>query len=280
MACGYDPSLVSAPLGSLLKRFPATLVPEYPGRVVVPPPLRAVVLAGMAQHLDRPILAVVPGEREAEDLVDDLGLFTTEALHLPAWETLPFEHVSPAVTTMAHRTEARHRLQLGAPGLIVVASVRAVSQRVSTSPVEPLLIESGTEVGFDLLVTSLAMAGYHRTDRVESRGEFAVRGGIVDVFPAQGEEPFRIEFWGDEVEEIRAFTVGSQRSTESVDQVVAYPPRELRIDDDSRTRRGAAGHRTVVGHDLGSVRRGAGLCRHGVVAPVAGSGSVAVGRRR
>ena len=238
-ASGYDPSLVSAPLGSFLKRFPAALVPDYPGRVVVPAPMRAVVLAGMAQHLDRPILAVVPGEREAEDLVDDLGLFTTKALHLPAWETLPFEHVSPAVTTMAHRAEARHALALGAPGLIVVASVRAVSQRVSSSPVAPLVITSGTEVGFDLLVMSLAMAGYHRTDRVESRGEFAVRGGIIDVFPAQGEEPFRIEFWGDEVEEIRAFTVGSQRSTEPVDQVVAYPPRELRIDDQLQERAAA-----------------------------------------
>src|SRR5690606_691528 len=74
----------------------------------------------------------------------------------------------------------------------------------------------------------LARLGYHRTDRVETRGEFAVRGGILDVFPAQEDRPVRVDFWGDEVEELRFFTVASQRSAEPVDRVDVYPARELR----------------------------------------------------
>ena len=80
-------------------------VRQFEGRAVIPPPLRAVLLAGSAARLQRPVLAIVPGEREAEDLAEDAALFGP-ALHLPAWETLPFEHVSPSVSTMADRVVA------------------------------------------------------------------------------------------------------------------------------------------------------------------------------
>ncbi len=219
---------MSPPLSNLLKRWKADLNPEFPGRVVVPPPLRAVALAGMAEHLDRPLLAVVPGERDAEDLIDDVSLFTDRAVLLPAWETLPFEHLSPNVPTMARRSRARHVLSSAEPGPIVVGSVRAVTQRVSPSPVEPVTITSGIEADFTGIVEALAVAGYHRTDRVEARGEFAVRGGLIDVFPADGDHPLRAEFWGDEVEEIRGFAVATQRSSGPESSLVAFPARELR----------------------------------------------------
>ncbi|NIR35657.1 MAG: hypothetical protein GWN07_06585, partial [Actinobacteria bacterium] len=80
------------------------------------------------------------------------------------------------------------------------------------------------------LARRLAAMGYHRTDRVEARGEFAVRGGIVDVFPAQADDPVRVDFWGDEVDDLRAFGVGDQRSQEALDRVVIYPAREFRPD--------------------------------------------------
>jgi transcription-repair coupling factor (superfamily II helicase) len=219
---------VTAPLASLLDQFEADLVPDFPGRLVVPPPLRAVSLAGMARHLDRPVFAVLASERDAEDLVDDVALFTDRVVLLPAWETLPFEHISPNVVTMAQRARARHSIQAGGSGTIVIASVRAAIQRVSPSPVVPLSVRAGTEVDFDGLIESLAAAGYHRTDRVEARGEFAVRGGLIDVYPADADHPVRAEFWGDEVDEIRSFAVASQRSIETLDHFEAYPARELR----------------------------------------------------
>ena len=92
------------------------------------------------------------------------------------------------------------------------------------------------EIDLNSLAHELAGAGYHRTDRVEARGEFAVRGGIVDVFPAQSDQPVRLDFWGDQLDEIRAFAVSSQRSEETMDVVEAFPARELRPDPDVRER--------------------------------------------
>jgi transcription-repair coupling factor (superfamily II helicase) len=226
---------VTAPLAALLDRFAPDHVPDMPGRFVVPAAMRSFVLAGIQSHAESPILAVVPGEREAEDLVDDLNLFTADAVFLPAWETLPFEHVSPNMVTMANRAVARHRLESGHRP-IVVGSVRAVTQRLSPSPVAPVTLQRGEEIDFESVVRRLADSGYHRTDRVESRGEFAVRGGIIDVFPAQAYEPVRIEFWGDEVDDIRSFAIVTQRAAAGRDSVEIYPAREVRIDDELAAR--------------------------------------------
>jgi transcription-repair coupling factor (superfamily II helicase) len=219
-----------APLSALARLWPEDRLPEIPGRAAVPPALRALLLAAMAGAGDRPVLAVVPGEHEAEDLVDDLALFLDGALLLPAWGTLPFEHISPNVGTMAARAEARHRLAGTEPGTVVVASVRAVIQRVSPSRVAPVTLEVGVEADFDGLVDELAGMGYTRTDRVEAPGELAVRGGIIDVYPAQGDTPHRVEFWGDEVTDIRVFATANQRARQSVASVTAYPARELMPD--------------------------------------------------
>lgn len=225
---------MTAPLAPLVGRWRADALPKPTDRVVVAAGARAFLTAGLAARTDGPLLAIVPGERDAEDLVDDLELFTDRAVAIPAWETLPFEHVSPNVTTMASRARARDLLEVGEPGTIIVGSVRAVTQRISPSPVRPVIAMSGKEAGFDLLVQRLAGFGYHRTDRVESRGEFSVRGGLIDVFPAQGGDPVRLEFWGDEVESARNFSIGSQRSTDEAPGLVAYPARELRPDASAR----------------------------------------------
>lgn len=186
--------------------------------------------------MDRPLLAVVPGERAAEELFDDTRLFTGTVWQLPAWGTLPFEHVSPNQATMAHRAEALHRLETGEPGTIVIASVRAATQRLSSCEFAPVLLEAGAEHGFDRLVAELTVHGYHRTDRVEARGEYAVRGGIIDIYPAQGDDAYRIEFWGDEIDEIRSFRVGSQRSVDTIERIEVFPAREIRPDPDVRTK--------------------------------------------
>ena len=217
-----------APLASLVERWEKAEVPDVPGRWAVAGGGRAFAVAGLAARSDTSLLVVTPGEREAEELVDDLELFMDTVALLPAWETLPFELVSPNAQTMALRALARHRLASGGPGTVVVAPVRAVVQRVSPSPVAPIAVRSGTAVDLSDFTRGLADFGYHRTDRVESRGEFAVRGGIVDVFPAQTDLPVRVDFWGDEVEELRTFSPGSQRSEDPVEALEVYPARELR----------------------------------------------------
>ncbi|HEY5652371.1 MAG TPA: transcription-repair coupling factor [Acidimicrobiia bacterium] len=223
---------MSAPLAPLVDRWRAQHFPPLPGRWVVSAGARAYAVAGLARKLQTPILVVVPGERDAEELADDVGLFVEDVALMPAWEILPFEHISPNASTMARRAEARHRLLTGGPSAVVVASVRAVLQRSSPSDPSPVAIARGDDVEVASLVGRLTSMGYQRTDRVEGRGEVAVRGGIVDVFPAQGHEPVRIDFWGDTVDDLRTFSTGDQRSSDPVDRMVAYPAREFRIDSD------------------------------------------------
>ncbi len=224
-----------APLAPLLSGWRSAPLPDLHGTWSVAPGGRAFAIAGLAEQIGSSFLVVVPGERDAEELVDDLLLFSPEVLLAPAWETLPFEHVSPNIATMAHRSEARHALERSDP-VIVVASVRSAIQRLSPSPHSPLTLAPGAETSIDELSRTLAGLGYSRTDRVEARGEFAIRGGIVDIFPAQMESPARLDFWGDQLDEIRAFSVGTQRSEETVPLLVAFPAREVRPDQQIRER--------------------------------------------
>ncbi|MDH4116832.1 MAG: transcription-repair coupling factor [Acidimicrobiia bacterium] len=223
---------MSAPLSALVDAWKARHFPPLPGRWVVASGARAFAIAGLSRLTQAPTLVVVPGERDAEDLTDDLELFTHKAVFMPAWETLPFEHLSPNAATMARRARARHLLGTGGSGTIVVASVRAAVQRLSPSNPAPIVFERNGEHEITELTRTLAGLGYQRTDRVEARGEFAVRGGILDVFPAQDDDAVRIDFWGDTVEDLRIFAVGDQRSADPVDTVNVYPAREFRPDSE------------------------------------------------
>lgn len=229
-----SPALMSAPLSPLLSAWRSVPLPDLAGSWAVGPGGRAFAVAGLFAQLESPLLVVVPGERDAEEIADDLRLFSDRVFLASAWETLPFEHISPNISTMARRAEAREALAGGEPAL-VVASVRSAIQRVSPSSTSPLVVRKGSDLELDALVSHLAGLGYNRTDRVEARGEFAVRGGIVDLFPAQAELPARVDFWGDTVEEIREFSVSTQRSEEQVEEVKAFPAREIRPDRPIRT---------------------------------------------
>lgn len=214
--------LVPAPLAPLVRPLPDAI--QGATQVVVPTGLRALFLAGLAGPA--PLVGLVATEAEAEELFDDLRLFSSVGYLLPAWETFPFEHISPTSLAMARRAEARQAL--GKPGNIVVASVRAATQRVSPSSMAPLEIAVGDEIDLSDTARELVGLGYVRIDRVEGRGEFAIRGGILDLFAAQAETPVRIELVGDAVESVRGFEVGTQRSSTEVPGVFAYPARELR----------------------------------------------------
>ena len=117
---------------------------------------------------------VVPGERDAEELADDIALFLDDVTLAPAWETLPFEHVSPNIGTMARRAAARHRLAQGDGPAVVVASVRSAIQRLSPSSPDPLLLARNDEIALDDLVRRLADLGLLE-DR-PGRGKGGVRG--------------------------------------------------------------------------------------------------------
>ncbi|MFC7326720.1 transcription-repair coupling factor [Marinactinospora rubrisoli] len=195
--------------------------------LVAPPALRPFLVAALAADAPvgagRPVLAITATEREAADLSDALGsLLPPECVALfPAWETLPHERLSPRSDTVGQRLAVLRRLAHPDPGdplttplRVVVAPVRSVLQPLvaGLGDLKPVRVRPGDEVPLDDVVRALVDAGYARVDLVEKRGDVAVRGGILDVFPPTEEHPLRLEFWGDQVDEIRYFRVADQRS--------------------------------------------------------------------
>jgi transcription-repair coupling factor (superfamily II helicase) len=221
--------------------------------VAVPDSARSVVLAALAELSSSPtVLVATATAREAEQLAHDLGPFLgPEAVELlPAWETLPFERVSPATETMGRRLRTMWRLRHGAAGgsapspgsapapRVVVAPIRALLQRLGSrvEDIEPVVVRRGAELDPEDLVARLVHAGYRREYQVEARGELAVRGGIVDVFGSTASQPIRIDLFGDEVDRLTAFEVASQRSVADLEQVELFGCRELVLTDDVRER--------------------------------------------
>ncbi len=182
--------------------------------VAVSPGARSPLLAALAGGGATPLLAVTATGREAEDLAAALRCFlpADRVADFPSWETLPHERLSPRSDTVGRRLAVLRRLAhpdandpAYGPLAVVVAPVRAVLQPLvkGLGDLEPVYLSAGDERPLEDVVAALAAAAYTRTDLVERRGEFAVRGGILDVFPPTEEHPLRVEFWGDTVEEIR-----------------------------------------------------------------------------
>ncbi|HZV25458.1 MAG TPA: transcription-repair coupling factor, partial [Acidothermaceae bacterium] len=187
-----------------------------------PRPLRPFIIAALAAAqptgAGRPVLAVTATDREATDLVAALGalLDPDSVAEYPAWETLPHERLSPRADTVGRRLAVRRRLRHPDDGQlsVVVTPVRALVQPqvAGLGDLEPVALHVGDEAVLDDVVGRLIGAGYTRVDLVERRGEIAVRGGILDVFPPTEDHPLRVEFFGDDVEEIRVFKAADQRS--------------------------------------------------------------------
>jgi transcription-repair coupling factor (superfamily II helicase) len=211
--------------------------------LAVPEPARAFVLAALSGATGHhPLVVAVPTTTDAERLAHDLRAYLgpDEVDVFPAWETLPFERVSPSVETMGRRLRVLWRLRDPArmPRLLV-APVRALVQRLGphVEDVEPVVLEAGAR-GVDPaeLAAVLVAAGYRREYQVEHRGEVAVRGSIVDVFPSTATAPVRIDLWDDEVDRLTEFSVTDQRSTADVERVELFPCRELLPTDEVRER--------------------------------------------
>jgi len=224
--------------------------------LVGPPAARPFAVAALARALadasqgnrGRPVLAVTATGREAEDLAAALGslLPPDSVAEFPAWETLPHERLSPRSDTVGRRLAVLRRIAhpraddpASGPLQVIVAPIRSVLQPQVKGLAElvPVSLAVRQEVDLEDLVRRLSAAAYQRVELVEKRGEFAVRGGILDVFPPTEEHPLRVEFWGDEVEEIRYFKVADQRSLEVAQHGLWAPPcRELLLTDEVRAR--------------------------------------------
>ncbi|MET3451356.1 MULTISPECIES: transcription-repair coupling factor [Curtobacterium] len=213
--------------------------------------LRVPLLGALLAERNGPqcLFVVTATGREAEAVRDALGSYLPDAevLEFPAWETLPHERLSPSAQTVGTRIATLRKLaawQDAAAGerrtTVVVASVRAALQPIagnltSLAPVVLRTDSRGNDLG--TIAGQLVDMAYARVDLVTRRGEFAVRGGILDVFPPTADHPVRVDFFGDEIEAIKAFSVADQRTTDDeLGTVELTASRELLLSDDVRQR--------------------------------------------
>jgi len=210
-------------------------------------PASAQLFVACALARNGPLLVVTATGREADDLTAELrAVYGDAAALFPSWETLPHERLSPGVDTIGARMMVLRRLarpddpDLGPPLAVVVTTVRSLLQPMAAdlAEIDPVTLRVGAELSFDDLAARLVELAYTRVDMVGRRGEFAVRGGILDIFAPTAEHPVRVEFWGDEITEMRMFSVADQRSIPEIDvgTVVAVACRELLLTDEVRSR--------------------------------------------
>jgi transcription-repair coupling factor (superfamily II helicase) len=242
-------------------------LPALGGDLIAPASLRPLLVAALAGAVSQagtvspagtvrpadtarpPVtLAVTATAREAEELAAALGsLLGPDAVgYFPAWETLPHERLSPRSDTSGQRLAVLRRLahpdaadSRSAALTVVTTPVRSLLQPMVSGlgELEPVKLTAGQEASLDDTVARLVEIGYARVELVERRGELAVRGGLLDVFPPTEEHPLRIEFWGDEVEEIRYFRAADQRSLGAAEDGLWAPPcRELLLTASVRDR--------------------------------------------
>jgi len=225
-----------APLGAFvdevrkLERLQA-FARALPTRARVSEPILPLLLAALHEELARPLLVLLPEDADARDAAEGAAWFTNPAgvALLPGRGVALDSGIAPPPHLVGERYRA---LDVLAAGGLVCASATALAQGLPPLVERPRPIELlvGAEPGVEGLAEELALAGYERVERVDDRGQFAVRGGIVDVFPSTGREPLRVEFFGDEIEQLRAFSPFTQRALRGADQAVVYPAAERRGD--------------------------------------------------
>lgn len=249
--------------------------------LVGPPAARPFAVAALARDARRTVLAVTATGREAEDLAAALrSLLPADSVaEFPSWETLPHERLSPRSDTVGRRLAVLRRLahpRADDPGAgpvsVVVAPIRSVLQPQvkGLGDLEPVSLRGGGTADLNEVTQALAAAAYSRVELVEKRGEFAVRGGILDVFPPTEEHPLRVEFWGDDIEEIRYFKVADQRSLEVAEHGLWAPPcRELLLTPQVRERAAAlAEEHPELADMLGKIAEGIAVEGMEALAPV------------
>lgn len=214
------------------------------GEAGVPGAARPLVVAGLVQRT-APALVVLPRSREAESFAVSLepwlptrregGMLQGVALY-PAWEVLPGEAMSPTLDTMGRRIRVATHLASGTGPAVIVTSVRGFLQRICKPDASSIRLAPGISASLEELSERLVDFGFERNYLVERPGEFSVRGGILDMYPAGRSNPVRAELFGDEITSLREFSVSSQRSRGGLDGVEVQPVKELRLSPDVRHR--------------------------------------------
>src|SRR5690349_7023799 len=208
------------------------LANALPTRARVSESALPLLLASLHERLERGLVVLLPEDADARDAAEGAAWFLGDEVVglLPSrgvtWES----GLTPPPHLVGERARALQVLERGG---LVCASARALAEGLPPveARAEPIELRPGVEPGVEGLGEALALAGYERVERVDDRGQFAVRGGIVDVFPTTGREPLRVEFFGNEIESVRAFSPFTQRALHPVAEATLYPAAERALDE-------------------------------------------------
>jgi transcription-repair coupling factor (superfamily II helicase) len=197
----------------------------------------ALLVARRRAEIEAPIAHVCRDDARMARMAEALGFFAPEieVLRFPAWDCLPYDRVSPNPEIIAERVATLTRLlEAGKRPRVLLTTINALVQKVPSSTVfagATLSLAKGGRVQPEKLTAFLEANGYHRTGTVMEHGEYAVRGGIIDLFPAGEPEPVRLDFFGDEIEDMRRFDTASQRSGKVVPALSLRPVGEGFLDE-------------------------------------------------
>ena len=197
------------------------------------------IMADLARASTGRAVFIAPDEAAMRSVTDAAAWFAPEleVIEFPAWDCLPFDRASPALSVSARRLSALHRLQAGKQGAqLLVTTINALLQRVLTPfriRESVRALKPGLEIGRESLIALLQRQGYSRSDTVVDAGEFAVRGSIFDIFPSGLDQGLRLDFFGDELESLRLFDPSTQRTTGVLDGHLLLPASEALIDDET-----------------------------------------------
>jgi transcription-repair coupling factor (superfamily II helicase) len=184
-------------------------------------------------------IVIAADETAMRALADTVPLFApeVEVLTLPGWDCLPYDRASPALRVMAERLATLNALQCKAtkPQLLVATASAATQRLLTPFRIRQLTrrVAGGERIEREALVEQLHALGYERTDTVAEHGEYAVRGSLIDLFPAGEELALRLDFFGDEIDSIRRFDPADQRSTDKADAFTLMPASEALLDAES-----------------------------------------------
>jgi len=189
------------------------------------------VIAALHHHAPTQILVIAKNYQRMEELAGDCASFLDErrVCTFPPWETLPYEFVSPSESIERERITTIYRIMRGDP-VVVIATVESLMRAIPAQSFftkKGITLTIGEDYPFEDILAALVEYGYRREQRVEAFGQFAVKGGILDIFLPSEANPVRLDFFGDTLESIREFDIDSQVSLDEVEEITVYPRREI-----------------------------------------------------
>ena len=189
------------------------------------------MISATKEFIKRPICVITYNEIQARKIVDDLSYFTDKVIYLPKKEIVTYDYVAESKDLPYQRIEALNKIQEMKSGIVVTTAEAAIQKMISSKALYKniLKFKIGDEYKLEDVKQKLIDLGYVRYDLIDGRGQFSVRGGIVDISVTE-KTGIRIEFWGDEVDSIRYFNIISQRSTENIEKVTIYPAHEYLLE--------------------------------------------------